>query len=230
MIDLFYTVLYEPFFNLIIFLYNIIPFEELGLSIVVLTLIIKFALYPLSIKAVKSQKELQEIQPEIKKIQEKYKDDKETQAKEIMEFYKQKKVNPFSGILPLIIQLPILIALLRIFINGFESDQMKYLYSFVPEPETVNTVFLGFIDLSSPSLLLAVIAALGQFVQMKISLSSKKEEKKEGMMGAMQSQMMYLLPGLTFFILLSLPSAVGVYWIVTIVFSLFQQRVINKNY
>ncbi len=225
MIDFFYTVLYQPLFNVLLFLYT--AFGDLGVSIIILTLVIKFALYPLSKKATKSQKELQELQPEIKKIQDKYKEDKETQAKKIMEFYKEKKINPFSGILPLLIQLPLLIVLLQIFIRGFESEQMKHLYSFIPDPGSVNYIFLGFIDLSSPSIFLAILAAGGQFLQMKYFVPQKT--KGEGMMGNIQTQMLYILPGVTFFILLSLPAAVGVYWVVTVVFTIFQQYLIKKD-
>lgn len=228
MINFFYTILYQPLFNLLIFFYNHLPFGGLGVSVIIITLIIKFALYPLSKKATKSQKELQDIQPEIKKIQEKYKEDKETQAKKVMEFYKEKKINPFSGILPLFIQLPILIVLLRIFIQGFESEEIsKHLYTFISNPGVIDYMFLGAIDLSSPSVLLAIIAAVGQFLQMKLFVTPKK--KSEGVMGNIQTQMLYILPGVTFFILLKLPAVVGIYWIVTVIFSIFQQYLIKKD-
>ncbi len=230
MANFFYTVIYQPLFNLLIFLYNIVPVADLGIAIILITIIIKGALHPLGIKSARSQKELQTIQPKVKKLQEKYKDDKETQAKKIMELYKQNKVNPFSGILPLFIQLPILISLFRIFTRGFEDGAMDALYSFIPAPESINYMFLGIIDLSSSNVFLAIIAGVGQFIQMKMSMPVKdnKNEKKDTAK-MMQSQMIYFLPGFTFLILLSLPSAVGVYWIITVIFSIFQQYLIKRK-
>ncbi len=229
MANFFYTTIYQPLFNLLIFFYNTFPAGGLGLSIILLTVIIKGALHPLGIKAARSQKELQKVQPEVRKIQEKYKNDKEIQAKKIMEVYKGAKVNPFSGILPLLIQIPILISLFQIFTRGLGSEEMVHLYSFVYDPGTINYIFLKFIDLSSPNIPLAIIAGVGQFVQMKMTMPPKNNTEQKGAMKMMQSQMTLFLPGFTFLILLSLPSAVGVYWIITVMFSIFQQYLVKKS-
>ena len=229
MAQIFYLLIYQPLFNLLIFLYDTIPFFDLGMAVIVLTLIIKTILYPLGIKAARSQKEMEEIQPEVKKIQEKYKEDKEKQAKLIMELYKEKKVNPFSGMLPLFIQLPVLISLFQIFRRGLEVEEMKHLYSFISAPEVVNYSFLGIVDLSSPNIILAIIAAAGQYFQMKMTMVKKKEGEKQDTAKAIQSQMIYFLPGFTFMILLSIPSVVGLYWVVTVAFSVFQQYIIKKE-
>ncbi len=228
MAEIIYNLIYQPLFNILIFFYNIAPFPDLGIAVIFLTVLIKGFLYPLGIKAAKSQKEMQAIQPEIKKIQEKYKENKEEQAKKIMELYKEKGVNPFSGMLPIFIQLPILVSLFQIFTRGLENEEMKHLYEFISTPEIVNYNFLGIIDLSSPNVFLAIIAAAGQYIQMKMTMSGKKAEKKEegkkaDMAKAMQTQMIYFLPGFTFIVLLNLPSAVGLYWIVTVIFSVYQQ-------
>lgn len=229
MAQIFYLLIYQPLFNLLIFLYDVIPFFDLGIAVITLTLIIKTLLYPLGIKAARSQKEMEEIQPEVKKIQEKYKEDKEKQAKLIMELYKEKKVNPFSGMFPLFIQLPILISLFQIFNRGLEAEEMKHLYSFISAPEVVNYSFLGIIDLSSPNIILAIIAAAGQYFQMKMTMVKKREGEKQDTAKAIQSQMIYFLPGFTFMILLSIPSVVGLYWVVTVAFSVFQQYIIKKE-
>src|SRR3989344_1874792 len=107
MSELFNTLLYTPFFNLLVFLYNTAAFNDFGIAIILLTLIIRFILSPLSIKTFKSQKALNQLQPRIKEIQEKFKNEPQKQSQVIMELYKQHKVNPFSGCLPLLIQLPI---------------------------------------------------------------------------------------------------------------------------
>jgi len=227
--EIIYTVIYQPLFNLLIFFYNIIPFFDLGVAVILLTLFIKTLLYPLGMKAARSQKEMEAIQPDVKKIQEKYKDEKEKQAQKIMELYKEKGVNPFSGMLPLFIQLPILISLFQIFRRGLENEEMKHLYDFISTPELVNYSFLGIIDMSSPNIFLAILAAAGQYFQMKMMMSKKKEDGKQDTAKAIQSQMIYFLPGFTFVILLSLPSVVGLYWVVTVAFSVFQQYIVKKE-
>jgi YidC/Oxa1 family membrane protein insertase len=227
--DFFYITIYRPLFNLLIFLYSSIPLLDLGVAVILLTLLIKTVLYPLGIKAARSQKEMEDIQPEIKKLQEKYKDDKEKQAKLIMELYKTKKVNPFSGMLSLFIQLPILISLFQIFKRGLEAEEMKHLYSFINPPGVINYNFLGILDLSSPNTVLAVLAGAGQYFQMKMMMKKKEAGEKQDTAKAIQSQMILFLPGFTFFILLSLPSVIGLYWVVTVAFSIFQQYIIKKE-
>ncbi len=236
--DLIYQLIYQPLVNILIVLYNYIPINDLGFSVIALTILIKLALYPLGMKSTRSQREMESIQPEIKKIQEKYKDDKETQSRKIMEFYKEKKINPFAGITPIFIQLPILISLFQIFRRltspEVDGDQMEHLYSFVSEPETINYMFLGMIDLAQPFIVFAVLAAVGQYLQMKITLAGKSREKKDkkdesSMSSIMQNQMTYFLPGFTFIILIGMPSVIGLYWIITIIFAIIQHQVVKKE-
>lgn len=225
----FYNLIYQPLFNLLIFLYNTVPFADLGIAVILVTALIKLILYPLGIKAAKSQKEMETIQPEVKKLQEKYKDDKEKQSREIMALYKEKGVNPFSGMLPLFIQLPILISLFQIFRRGLEAEEMRHLYEFVSDPGVINYSFLGVVDLSSPNIILAIIAAGGQFLQMKMVSPKKKTGEKQDTAKAIQTHMIYFLPGFTFVILLTLPSVVGLYWVITVAFSIFQQYIISRD-
>src|SRR5688572_820076 len=115
LVNAFNTVLYYPLFNLLVLIYNYLPGHDFGIAIIVLTIIIRFILYPVSVKALNSQKALQKLQPQIQELQKKYKDDKEKQAKETLELYRREKINPFSGLLLALIQLPILIALYNVF-------------------------------------------------------------------------------------------------------------------
>ncbi|PIR41366.1 MAG: hypothetical protein COV31_01560, partial [Candidatus Yanofskybacteria bacterium CG10_big_fil_rev_8_21_14_0_10_46_23] len=128
---LFNEVLYRPIFNALIFIHNFLPGDDFGLAIVVLTLIIRLIFTPFSIKAITSQRKMAAIQPKVKEIQEKFKHDKQLQAQKMMELYRIEKINPMSGCLPLIIQIPILFALYRAFLNGFNPENLKILYSFV---------------------------------------------------------------------------------------------------
>jgi len=233
-ISTFNTILYQPLFNALILIYNYLPGRDFGLAVIVLTILIRVLLYPLMIQSIKSQKVLSELQPKIKEIQNKYKNEKEKQAKEMMALYQREKINPFGGCLPLLIQLPILIALYRVFWMGFQPETMNYLYGFVPHPGVIDPTLLGLINLSEASIILALFAAMAQFFQSKMMVPKiKKSGEKGGQIAQfsemMQKQMVYFFPVITFLILLRLPSAIGLYWVVSALFSIFQQRLVLKN-
>lgn len=229
LIAIFNEFLYRPLFNTLIWFYNVIPGHDLGIAIVVLTVIIRLILYPLSKKAVKSQKALTELQPKIKEIQKRYKD-KAEQAKQMMELYRQYKINPMSGCLPILIQLPILIALYQVFLTGLDPEKLNGLYSFISRPEALNPMFLGLIDISQPSRLLAVLAGFFMFIQSKMMMPQGRLSSGEGlkikgvdfslMMGR---QMTYFLPLMTVFIAWGLPAGLPLYWLVITLFGIGQQ-------
>lgn len=234
LISIFNTILYQPLFNALVLLYEHIPGHDFGLAVIALTVIIRLFLYPLMVQSIKSQKSLSELQPKIQEIQSKYKDNKEKQARATMELYQKEKINPFGGCLPLLIQLPILIALYQVFWKGLQPGAMVNLYSFVSHPGVINPTFLGVINLGQASLILAVLAGILQFFQTKmITPKTPKSKKGEGQMaqfsGMMQKQMLYFFPIFTVFILWKLPAAIGLYWIVTALFSIFQQHLIFKQ-
>jgi YidC/Oxa1 family membrane protein insertase len=223
--------IYQPLYNILIYLYNVIPGQDFGIAIVAFTVLLRFLLIPLYKKQIESQKKLQELQPKIKEIQQKYKNDKEKQTREMMGFYKKSKTNPFSGCLPLIIQLIFLIAIFRILINisdaGLQTNPAD-LYSFVKNPGQINHLFLGLVDLTRPSAVLAVMAAIAQYFQSKMLFKktpkapegSKKELDFSGMMG---KQMLYLGPLLTLFIGLKFAAGLALYWLVSTLFMIIQQ-------
>ena len=161
-----------------------------------------------------------------------------------MALYRKEKINPFSSFLPLLIQLPILIALFKVFWKGFGPEELTtWLYNFIPHPGQIKTSFLGILNLSEPSVILAILAGISQFFQTKMLVpastkvsaglpastkvsAGKPHQSKKGkpdFFQMMQKQMLYFFPILTVFILLTLPSAIGLYWITTIVFSIAQQ-------
>ena len=230
--NFFYIILYQPLFNILIFLYNTVPGHDFGIAIILLTLIIRIILFPLSIKAINSQRKLQKLQPKIKDIQDKHKNDRETQAKETLALYKAEKINPFSGLLLALIQLPILIALYKVFWNGLNPKELAFLYNFVANPGHVNEMFLHIIDLSKYNIFFAVLAGLVQYFQTKMLLPKVQKSEKKGpdMAEMMQKQMTYFLPVFTVIILLKLPSALGLYWIASGIFSIVQQYVILQRH
>jgi len=235
MSGLFNIILYVPFFNLLVFLYNTIAFNDFGIAIILLTLIIRLILSPLSVKTLKSQKALTELQPKIKEVQEKFKNDAQKQTQEVMELYRRHKVNPFSGCFPLLIQLPILIALYRVSVAGFEESSLSVLYSFIKNPDFLNSTSLGFIDLAKKNILLSVVAGAAQFWQTKMSSSFSKnsilpKDQKNNPLSAINQQMLYFLPIITIIISMSFPAGLPLYWIATTLFSVLEQAYINKIY
>ena len=231
LVQAFNTILYQPLLNILILLYEYLPGHDFGLAVIVLTILIKVIFYPLGVKAIKSQKAHSTLQPKIKEIQEKYKDNKEQQTREIMGLYKREKINPFSGCLPLLIQLPVLIALYRVFWSGLQADQMVLLYSFVPLPGVIDSTFFGIVNLANPNIVIAFLAGIFQFVQVKMATPKPKEDKKKdsSFAGQMQKQMLYFMPAFMVLILFRLPSAVGLYWLTTTLFTIVQQYVILKK-
>lgn len=226
-IHFFYLVLYQPLFNALVLLYKYLPGHDFGIAIVFLTLIIRIILFPISRQAVNSQKNLQRLQPKIQEIQKKYKNDKEKQAKEVLDLYKAEKINPFSALLLGLIQIPILIALYRVFWAGLNPKELSSLYGFVSSPGQINVLFLHLVDLSKPNLLFAVLAGITQYFQSKMLLP--KTAQGSDVARAMQSQMTYFLPVFTIIILFNLPSALGLYWTTSGIFSIIQQYFVLKK-
>ena len=215
---IFNTLLYQPIFQALAFVYNNIAFQDLGFSIIVFTILIRLVLFPLFYKQIKSQTEMQKVQPMVKEIQERCKNDKAKQGEELMALYKEHKINPLAGIGVLLIQLPILIAIYRVIINEVSNGFFD------------NTTFLGFIDLGEVSIILAVIAAALQYFQVKLSLPKQSKEGKKDDKTAMMGKMMtYIAPGITLVFLSQLPAALGFYWTTSTVFGIGQQIFINKK-
>lgn len=223
----FNTILYRPLFNGLILIYNILPGHDLGIAIIILTVLIRFIFAPLSKKSIQSQKSMTEIQPKIKEIQNRYKNNKEEQVKEMMALYKKYKVNPMSGCVPLLIQLPILIALYRVFFAGLDLQEFSALYSFVSRPQTLNVMFLGFVNLTiGGNLVLALLAGGSQFIQTKMMMPKKESGKTKDSMDMnqiMMNQMIYMMPIVTVYIAWKLPAALSLYWITITIFGIIQQ-------
>lgn len=224
-VNIFNKILYFPLFNALIWIYNNITFSDLGIAIIVLTVLIRLVLYPLSRKAIRSQKAINELQPKIKEIQRQYKA-KDEQAQHIMALYKEYKVNPMAGCLPILIQFPILIALYRVFVAGLNPQHLDGLYSFIERPEILNPIFIGLIDLSERSIILALIAGCLQFVHSKMIMPKKtaSKGKDSNFSSLMGQQLTYFMPVITVFIAWNLPAALPLYWIAVTLFGILQQH------
>ena len=224
---LYNEILYRPLFNAVVFLYNILPGHDFGLAIIALTTLMRILFFPLSIRTVRSQKALNQLNPKIQKIKQKFKDDKSAQSAEIMKLYKEYNINPLAGCLPLIVQLPILIALYQAFIAGLKPENLNMLYGFVSNPGVINKISVGFIDITSKMPLLAVFAGGAQFIQAWVTKAQNQGLSLSKEMAALNSQMLYFFPIMIIIIGWNLPAGLILYWITTTVFSILEQYYIK---
>jgi len=228
LLDISYLIFYQPLFNILVLTYNLIPYHDFGLAIIVITIFIKLILYPFSRQTLHTQKRLQDLQPKIQEVKAKFKDEKEKLALEMMKLYKEEKVNPMSSCLPLIVQIPFLIALYHVFQVGLSTQEITGLYSFVSNPGSLNPISFGLINLAQVSIPLALATAGVQFVQARMLISKKQPKVSpasddENMAAMMNKQMMIMMPIMTGFIGMTLPSGLVFYWFLSTIITIGQQ-------
>ncbi len=248
-------ILYQPILNALILLYKLF-FSNLGVAIVALTGLIRLALIPLTNPQLKSAQIMQELNPELQKIKEKFKDDKQKLMQAQMELYKKHGINPAAGCLPQILQFAILISLFQVFNqvikpgDGVIEKINQSLYPFVKlaENTTFNMQFL-YLNLSQPDLIkipgffnlpgvFVILATVFQFLSSRLMMPVVKKEEKEAkatesksddMAVSMQKQMLYLFPAMTLIFGYTMPSGVILYWFVFSLFSFIQQLLISQK-
>jgi len=233
MSQLFHIILYQPIFNFFVGLYNFIP--DVGIVILIITILIKIILYPLTNMSIRAQKSLTDLQPKMEALKKLHKDNQQMLAQETMKLYKENKVNPFGSCLPILIQLPIFIALYWVMSNGLASNQFEILYSFVKNPGHINTFTLGLFDLGQKSAILAILAGLAQYWQTKSMVRKQPPKaageggKDESMMAMMNKQMLYMMPVMTVIISWQLPAGLALYWFLSTVLTGLQQMWLFKK-
>jgi len=236
---IFHTFFYNPLYNGLILVLSWLPSPDIGIAVILFTFLVKLVLFPLSKKAVQTQLRLREVEPQLKVMKEKYKDNREKQATEMLALYKRNGINPFSGIFLALIQLPIVLALYYIFLNGgLPVVDVSLLYSFVKEVFTAVSVppnihFLGFLDVSRPQIILAILAGIGQFIQIQLSIPKiAKVEKptfKDDLAQNMNTSVRYVLPVFILIISLTLSGAVALYFIAGSIFTIGQELYLKKS-
>ena len=239
---MFNEIIVRPILNTLLWIYNTVPGADLGVAIVIITIAIRVLLIPMAKQGMESQHAMQKIQPELKKIRAKYqKSDPQKMTQETLALYKRENIHPFSGFVPLLIQLPVIFGIIRVINilfprNGDGLDRAAVtedLYSFVSLPEVIETSGLfGLIpDLAAGSIILALLAGIAQFIQSKLTFrkrqkSAKKEKGPESMM---QTQMIYVLPAITVIFAANLPAAFALYWFVATAFAAVQQAILLRS-
>lgn len=227
-------VFYQPLFNGLVYLTGIVPFHDVGVAIIALTVLVRLVLFPFTHRSIKTQVKMKQLEPELRGIREEFKDKKEEQARRTMELYRKHGVSPFSGCLMLLIQLPILIALYRVFFAPIGPDG---LYDFVHLPAQFRTVFLGLVDMGKRSIVLAVISAVSQYAQVKLASPSKQhavaggsgKDRTQDFSRMLSFQTTYFLPLFILFISLSLPAAVTLYWTASNIFAIVHESIVRKK-
>ncbi|MBU6430851.1 MAG: YidC/Oxa1 family membrane protein insertase [Patescibacteria group bacterium] len=229
---------YKPLYNGLIFLIGVMPWADIGIVVILFTCLVKLALFPLSKKSVLTQIKIKEIQPELDGIKEKYKNNKQEQALKVMALYKNKKVNPFSGILLIFIQIPIIFALYFVFLKGgLPKINTNLLYPFIKVPQSINVSFLKFLDITQKSYAMSFFAAATQFFQVKFAGPQVKKggdnpntnSFKDDLAKSMSIQMKYILPVIIFFIAKGLPAVVALYWTTSNLFTIGQELYLRRS-
>ena len=231
---MFNTIFVEPLYNLLVLFIGIVPWNDVGLAIILLTVLVKLILSPLHKKSIIGQFRLKQLEPKINEIKKNFQDKKE-QAAQTFALYKQYGISPLAGCLPVLIQLPIILALYRVFLSGFDLDTRE-LYTFIARPEMFRVEFLGFVDLAGKSIGLAILAGATQFIQAHLSLrrTSAHTDPNDTSMQANMSRMMgkqmkYFLPVFVAIISYQISGAIALYWAVNNIFTIVQEMLIHKK-
>ena len=235
--NIFNELFFNPIYNSLVFLIANFSWIDMGMAVIIITIVIKSMLLPLTKKSIKIQIKTKQLEPELRKIKEEYKDNKEEQAKQIMDLYKKNDLNPLSGFLVLLIQLPVIFALYFVFLRGgFPDINTEILYSFIKIPEQVNMYFLGLISMIDKNIFLALLAGISQYIQVQLMLpkleAKGKNHKKtfqDDLARSMNTQMKFIMPIIVFFISYSLPAAIALYWITSNIFMIFQEIFVKRK-
>ncbi len=228
-------VLYEPLLNALAFLVSVVPGGDVGVAVILLTVVVKIALFPLSQKSIESQAEMNILAPEINKIKASGAS-KEEQARLTFELYKKHNTNPFSGCLLILIQIPIIFALYYVFLKGINFDS-GFLYSFIKTPDHANMIFLGLLDITQKSFILAILAGISQYLQAHFMPKPITSSPSNGgapsfadsFSKSMHTQMKYVFPFVVAFIAYSISGAVALYWITSNLFMVGQQIYVKRE-
>jgi YidC/Oxa1 family membrane protein insertase len=235
-----HTLFFDPVYNTLVFFIDIFPGGDVGLAIIATVVVVKLALFKVSIKAVRTQKVLRDIEPKLREIKEQHKDDREAYARAMMELYKKSGINPFASILVMFIQIPFIIALYFAVMSGggvpLPDINTALLYRFIPSPDTVSMMMFSVFDITAKSLPLALIAGFGQYIHTYYAMPPLPPREadaapnfKDDLMRNMNLQMRYVMPLIIVVVAYTLSAAIAIYFIVTSVMSLIQELVVRKH-
>lgn len=235
-----HTFFFDPVYNTLVFFIDVIPGGDVGLAIIATVIVVKLVLLPVSIKAVQTQTAMREIDPKLKEIKKKYKDDREAQTKAMMAVYSEAKINPFASIFIVLLQIPIIISLYYSVYSGggvaLPDINTSILYSFVAAPVEITMNFLGMMDITQKSLLLALLAGVTQFIQVRLVMPKLPEKDtntepsmKDEVMRNMQMQMRYIMPVIITVIAYSISATIALYFVISNVVTIAQELYVKRH-
>lgn len=234
----FHALIYAPLYNGLVYLVGAVPNHDVGIAVVLLTIVVRIIIYPLSRRAVQAQADMKKVAPLIEKLKEKYKDNREEQSRKIFALYKEHDVHPFAGFLLVLVQFPILIGLYWVFSRGgLPIINTATLYSFVHVPVAINMEFLGLQNMAGHSIVLALLAAITQFLYTRLSLGPKKAHTIESesslsgdMAKSLDTQARYVLPAIIGVIAYSVVAAAPLYWVTSNTFMILQEYLAGRRF
>lgn len=233
MADFFHTIVYDPLYNALIFLVGIVPAQEVAIAVILLTILVRIVIFPIAQNAIKTQVALREINPDLEKLKEEYKDDKEAQARAMFDLYKERGIKISAPFLLLLVQLPLLIGLYLVFLYGGLPDvDPSALYSFVSVPTNPNMDFLGFFNMAEQSVVLATLAGFTQYIYIRLSMPAPSSEGsgfKHDLAKSMHVQMRYVLPIMIGAFAYWFASAIALYWVTGNLFSIGQEILVKRK-
>ena len=238
--NIWHTIFFDPVYNLLVLFIDTVRNGDVGLAIIGAVIVVKMILLPLSVKAAKTQKIMREVEPKLKEIKELYKDDREAQSRAMMAVYKDVNLNPFASVVLVFLQIPIIIALYLAVSKGagvhLPGINTGILYSFVQVPTNVTMHFLGFIDIASKSIWLALLAGITQYIFTVMSmpkLAPRADDAvpnfKDDFARNMQVQMKYVMPLLIAFIAYTLSASIALYFVVSNLVAIAQEFYVRKH-
>jgi len=233
----FHSVIYDPIYNGLVYFVGILPSHDVGIAVILVTIIVRIILFPLSRRAIKAQMDMKRVAPEIEELKKKLKDKPEEQGRAIFALYRERGVHPFAGLLVILVQLPVLIGLYWVFTHGgLPSINADILYSFVHIPTGVNMEFFGLTDMGKRSIVLAALAMLTQLVYTRLSMGPRGEKTaaeasfSNDMARSFDLQARYVLPVMVGVIAYTVAAAAPLYWVTSNLFMIGQELLSGRRF
>ena len=233
--NFFNAVFYDPIYNSLVAIVAFIPGSDVGIAVILVTIVIRLILLPFSLSAARTQRAMKVLEPKIKELKERHKGNKEKEALDTLALYKEARVNPFASILTVFIQIPVLLALYFVFFyEPFPAINALRLYSFTPVPDMISLEFLGIISVAGKSMVLAILAGATQFYQAHLALSgtmkpSDTKSMQNDFQKIMGMQLKYVFPFIIGAIAYSTSGAVALYFITTNIAGALQELHVRRT-
>jgi YidC/Oxa1 family membrane protein insertase len=219
MTQLYHEIIYRPLANALIVLYHTVAGGDLGVAIILLTVLVRLVLYPVFKKSIEHNLRMQELQPKLKKLKDEHKGNKEKEVAATLELFREHKTNPFTLMFFTFAQLPILIALYHLFGRGLNGDITPLLYPGIPYPIDLNATLFGLINLHEPNTIVVALVAIAQFIQAALAAPKTADHK---------TRLVAVMIGV-FLAAYHIPSAVGLYLVASALFSIGQQQAARRT-